>query len=163
MQPRIPNPVMSIPGVFDAMNALGKAAKGAGVPEETLVFVALRASQINGCSMCTDIHTRELAYHGVSAERIHMLAAWREAPYYSDAERAALALAEAATRLADRADPVPDEVWDEAARHYSEDQLAALILALATINAYNRLNAATRQLAGPAADQIARALVPQAA
>jgi AhpD family alkylhydroperoxidase len=111
-------------------------------------MVHLRASQINGCSVCVDIHSRELQHAGESPERIMMVAAWREAPYFSDAERAALALTEAATRLADRADPVPDEVWDEAARHYSERELGALVLAIATINAFNRLNAATRQISG---------------
>ena len=96
-----------------------------------------------------DIHSRELEHAGESSERIHTVAAWRETPYFSDAERAALALTEAATRLADRPDPVPDEVWDEAARHYSEPQLAALVVAIATINAFNRVNAATRQVTGP--------------
>jgi alkylhydroperoxidase family enzyme len=91
------------------------------------------------------IHTRELDYTGEISERIYTVAAWRETPYFSDAERAALALTEAATRLADRPDPVPDEVWDETARRYSEPQLAALVVAIATINAYNRLNATTRQ------------------
>ncbi len=98
--------------------------------------------------MCVDIHSRELEHVGESAERIHTLAAWRETPYFTDAERAALALTEAATRLADRPDPVPDEVWEEAARHYSEEQLAALVVAIAGINAFNRLNAATRQVTG---------------
>jgi AhpD family alkylhydroperoxidase len=125
--------------------------------------VDLRASQINGCSVCMDIHSRELEYAGESSERIHTVAAWRESPYFSDAERAALALTEAATRLADRPDAVPDEVWDEAARHYTERQLAALVIAIATINAFNRVNATTRQITGEFVDQIARASVPQAA
>ncbi len=112
--------------------------------------------------MCVDIHTRELEYAGESSERIYTVAAWRETPYFSDAERAALALTEAATRLADRPDPVSDEVWDEAARHYSEPQLAALVVAIATINAYNRLNATTRQIAGKWTAKIAQK-VPQAA
>ncbi len=111
-------------------------------------MVHLRASQINGCSVCVDIHSRELEHAGESSERIHTVAAWRETPYFSDAERAALALTEAATRLADRPDPVPDEVWDEAARHYNEPQLAALVVAIAAINAFNRLNATTRQISG---------------
>jgi AhpD family alkylhydroperoxidase len=119
-------------------------------------MVELRASQINGCSVCVDIHSRELEHAGESSERIHMVAAWREAPYFSDAERAALALAEAATRIADRPDPVSDDVWDEAARHYSEPQLAALVVAIAAINAYNRLNAATRQVTGEWVEQIAQ-------
>jgi AhpD family alkylhydroperoxidase len=108
----------------------------------------VRASQINGCSVCLDMHSRELGHAGEPNERIFTVAAWREAPYFTDAERAALALTEAATRLADRPDPVPDEVWEEAARHYSEPQLAALVVSIATINAWNRLMAATRQLSG---------------
>jgi AhpD family alkylhydroperoxidase len=114
----------------------------------------LRASQINGCSVCVDMHSRELEHVGESSERIHTVAVWRETPYFSDAERAALALTEAATRLADRPDPVSDEIWDEAARHYSEPQLAALVVAIATINAYNRLNAATRQITGEWVERI---------
>jgi AhpD family alkylhydroperoxidase len=148
MQARIKNPALSVPGALDALNNLGASARTGGIPETTLYMVHLRASQINGCSVCVDIHSRELEHAGESSERIHTVAAWREAPYFSDAERAALALAEATTRLADRPDPVPDEVWDEAARHYSEPQLAALVVAIAAINAYNRLNAATRQLSG---------------
>ena len=111
-------------------------------------MVHLRASQINGCSVCVDIHSRELEHAGESGERIHLVAAWRETPYFSDAERAALALTEAATRLADRPDPVPDEVWEEAARHYSETQLAALVISIATINAFNRVNVTTAQPSG---------------
>src|ERR1035438_9131779 len=108
---------------------------------------------MNGCSVCLDIHSRELKAAGEPDERIFTVGAWREAPYFSDAERAALALTEAATRLADRPDPVPDEVSDEAARHYSEPQLAALVVAIATINAFNRVNATTRQITG---DYVAR-------
>jgi alkylhydroperoxidase family enzyme len=99
---------------------------------------------------------------GESSERIHTVAVWRETPYFSDAERAALALTEAATRLADRPDPVPEEIWDEAARHYSEPQLAALVVAIATINAFNRLNAATRQITGEWVDRIAQTAAQKA-
>ena len=148
MQARLKNPALSVPGALDALTKLGAAATTAGIPKTTLYMVHLRASQINGCSVCVDIHSRELAHAGESSERIHTVAAWRETPYFSDAERAALALTEAITRLADRPDPVPDDIWDEAARHYSEPQLAALVVAIAAINAYNRLNAATRQLSG---------------
>ncbi len=147
-QQRIKNPALLVPGALEALQKLGASAAAAGIPETTLYMVHLRASQINGCSVCVDIHSRELQHAGESPERIMMVAAWREAPYFSDAERAALALTEAATRLADRTDPVPDEVWDEAARHYSEPQLAALVVAIAGINAFNRLNAATRQMTG---------------
>jgi AhpD family alkylhydroperoxidase len=154
MQARIKNPALSLPGALDAFQQLAAAATSAGVPETTLYMVQLRASQINGCSVCIDIHTRELEHAGESSERIHLVAAWRETPYFSDAERAALALAEAATRLADRPDPVPDEVWDEAAREYTEPQLAALVVAIAAINAFNRVNAATRQITGKWVGQI---------
>jgi AhpD family alkylhydroperoxidase len=154
MQARIKNPALSTPGVLEALQQLAASATTAGIPDTTLYMVHLRASQINGCSGCVDIHSRELVYAGESSERIHTIAAWREAPYFSDAERAALALAEATTRLADRPDPVPDEIWDEAARHYSEPQLAALVVA---INAFNRLTAATRQITGEWVDRIAQA------
>jgi len=145
---RIENPALTVPGALDAFQQLGASAKHAGIPEATLAMVTLRASQINGCSVCVDIHTRELEHMGESNERINLVAAWREAPYFSEAERAALALTEAATRLADRPDSVSDEVWDQAARHYNERQLAALVVAIATINAFNRVNAATRQITG---------------
>jgi AhpD family alkylhydroperoxidase len=156
MQARIQNPALSVPGALDAIQKFATSATAAGIPETTLYMVELRASQINGCSTCVDIHSRELEQAGESGERIHTVAAWRETPYFSDAERAALALTEAATRLADRADPVPDEVWDEAARHYSEPQLAALVVAIAAINAFNRLNVATRQITGAFVAQFVR-------
>jgi AhpD family alkylhydroperoxidase len=156
MQARIDNPALSVPGALEALQQLAASATTAGIPETTLYMVHLRASQINGCSVCVDIHSRELEHAGESAERIHTVAVWRETPYFSDAERAGLALTEAVTRLADRPDPVPDEIWDEAARHYSEPQLAALVVAIATINAFNRLNAATRQITGEWVDRIAQ-------
>jgi len=148
MQPRMKNPVMVVPGAMEALQALGAAARNAGVPASTLYLIEVRASQINGCSACLDMHSRELKGAVEPGERIFMVAAWREAPYFSDAERAALALTEAVTRLADRPDAVTDEIWDEAARHYSEPQLASLVVAIATINAFNRVNAATRQMTG---------------
>jgi AhpD family alkylhydroperoxidase len=163
MQRRIQNPAFVVPGALESLQQLGASAKTAEIPETTLYMVQLRASQINGCSVCVDIHSRELEYAGESSERIHLVAAWRETPYFSDAERAALALCEAATRLADRADPVPDEVWDEAARHYTEPQLAALVIAIATINAFNRINVAARQVTGEFVDQVARKAVRQPA
>jgi AhpD family alkylhydroperoxidase len=154
MQARIKNPALSVPGALEALQLLGASATSAGIPETTLYMAQLRASQINGCSVCVDIHTRELEQVGESGERIHLVAAWRETPYFSDGERAALALTEATTRLADRPDPITDEVWDEAARHYTEPQLAALVVAIASINAFNRLNAATRQPTGEWVAQI---------
>lgn len=163
MKARIKNMALAVPGALDAAQALAASATKAGIPEATLAMVELRASQINGCSVCIDIHSRELEYLGEGSERIHTVAAWRDTPYFSDAERAALALAEAVTRVADRPDPVPDDIWDEAARHYSEPQLAALTVALATINAFNRLNIATRQVTGEFTAQIAKSRVGQPA
>src|SRR5437588_8111053 len=145
MQARIDNPALIIPGALQALHELSGGAKDAGVPETTVMLVVLRASQINGCSVCVDMHSRELKAAGEPDERIFTVAAWREAPYFTDAERAALALTEAATRLADLPDPVPDEVWEVAARHYDQPQLAALVISIAAINSWNRINATTRQ------------------
>jgi AhpD family alkylhydroperoxidase len=143
---------MSIAGALDAFQALGQvtidAAANAGVPRSTLELMSLRASQINGCAVCLDMHSRGAKKNGETDERLLTLAAWRETPYFSDAERAALALAEAGTRLSDRANPVPDEIFDEAAKHYDEAGLAALILSIAAINAWNRLNVITAQETG---------------
>ena len=149
MQPRMKNPAVIIPDAMQAILALDRSAKkGGGVPSTTLELVHLRASQINGCSFCVDSGSRHARKAGETDERLFAVAAWREAPYFTDAESAALALTEAVTRLSDRADPVPDEIWDEAARHYDEQALAALILSIATTNVFNRLNVATRQVAG---------------
>ena len=145
MQARMKNPAMILPGAVQALQA---ATQKGGVPATTLGLVHLRASQINGCSACVDSGTRYTKKAGESGERHFAVAAWRDAPYFPDAERAALALTEAVTRLGDRADPVPDEVWDEAARHYEEPALAALILSITTTNVFNRLNVSTRQVAG---------------
>jgi AhpD family alkylhydroperoxidase len=142
------NIAMIVPDAMKALQALGRAAENGGVPPTTIGLVQLRASQINGCSVCVDMHPRFMRQAGETDERLFAVAAWRDAPYFTDAERAALALTEAVTRLSDRADPVPDEVWNEAARHYDERGMAALVVAIATINAWNRLNAATRQVAG---------------
>jgi AhpD family alkylhydroperoxidase len=139
MQARMKNPVMIVPDAMQALYAL---------PSRTLDLVHLRASQINGCSLCVDMHARDLKKASETDERLFAVAAWREAPYFTDAERAALALTEAATRLSDRADPLPDEIWEEAARHYDEPALAALIISIALSNFWNRLNVATRQVAG---------------
>ncbi len=154
MQPRIEHPAQTIPGALQALQRLSAVARHAGLPATTHYLVDLRASQINGCSACVDIHTRELRAAGESDARIFTVAAWRETPYFTDAERAALALTEAVTRLADRPDPVPDEIWDEAARHYDETQLAALVLSIAAINTWNRLNASTRQPTGEWVEQL---------
>ena len=142
------NPIMSLPGAFEALQALATSIEKGGLPRATVELTNLRASQINGCSVCVDMHSRALKKLGEKDERIFAVSAWREAPYYSEAERAALALAEGASRLSDRADPVPDEVWKEAARHYNEMELSALVASIGLINLWNRLNAATRQVGG---------------
>ena len=148
MQARMTNPATILPDVNTGIQALIKATRQGDVPQSILELVHLRASQINGCSFCVDSGACSAKKAGETDERLFAVAAWREAPYFTDAERAALALTEAATRLADRADPVPDSIWDEASRHYDEQGLAALILMIATTNLFNRLNATTRQVAG---------------
>ena len=148
LKPRMKNPAMVLPDAMTPILNLLKAAKKGGVPERTLELVHLRASQINGCSYCVDMGARGAKKAGETDERLFAVAAWRDAPYFTDAERAALALTEAATRLSDRPDAVPDEVWDEAASHYNEQQLASLILMIGVTNLFNRINATTRQVAG---------------
>jgi len=129
------------------LNSAARSALDAGVPLSTLELVELRASQINGCAYCVDMHSKDLAHHGETDDRLFAVSAWREAPFFTEAERAALALTEAATRLSDRADPVSDDVWDEAARHYDPAALGAIVLAIANINILNRINVSTRQIA----------------
>jgi AhpD family alkylhydroperoxidase len=148
MQARMNNPAMVVPEAMKALQALSASLEKGAVPKSTLELVHLRASQINGCSVCVDMHGRQVRHTGETDERVFTVAAWRDAPYFTEAERAALALTEAVTRLADRPDPVPDQVWSEAARHYDEQGLATLLLAIATINVWNRLNVATKQVAG---------------
>ncbi len=148
MEARMTQPALTVPGVMPALHALHEAVEAAGVPPRTLELVNLRASQINGCGVCVDMHPRLARKAGETDERLFAVAAWRETPYFTDAERAALALAEAATRLSDRAEAVSDEVWNEAARHYDEAALSALIIQIGLINFWNRINAATRQMAG---------------
>ena len=148
MQARMKNPAMILPDAWQGIQVLLAATEEGGLPPATLQLAHLRASQINGCSACVDSGSHGAKKAGESNERLFAVAVWREAPYFSAAERAALALAEAVTRLSDRTDPVPDEVWDEAARHYDEPSLAALILSIATTNLFNRLNVATQQVAG---------------
>jgi len=148
MEARMTNPAMVLPGAMEPIQALFKAVHEGGADPATLELVHLRASQVNGCSACVDAAARSARKAGETDERLATVAAWREAPYFTDAERAALALAEAATRLADRPDPVPDEIWDAAAGHYDEKQLAAIVLMIGVANLFNRLNATTRQVAG---------------
>jgi AhpD family alkylhydroperoxidase len=148
MQARMRNPAGIIPEATQAIQALGASFHNKGVPEETLALIHLRASQVNGCSSCVQAGAAGARKAGESEDRLATVAAWRDAPYFTDAERAALALTEAVTRLADRPDPVPDELWDEAARHYDQEGLAVLLLAIAATNVFNRLNVPTRQVAG---------------
>src|SRR3954451_18611437 len=148
LQARMTNPAIALDGALPALQAIHKAIVASGLSPRTTELVNLRVSQINGCGVCAVQHPRIARRLGETDERLFAVAAWRDAPYFTDAERAALALTEAVTRISDRADPVPDEVWDEAARHYDEPGLASLILAIANINVWNRLNVATRQVAG---------------
>ena len=148
MQARMKHPVVIVPDAMQALQALAASTRKSGVPERTLELVNLRASQINGCSACVDMHPRLAKRAGETEERLFAVAAWREAPYFSAAERAALALTDALTRVSDRPDPVSNQVWTEAARNYDEPALAALVIAIANINVWNRLNIAVRQPAG---------------
>ncbi|GAA3565493.1 carboxymuconolactone decarboxylase family protein [Nonomuraea rosea] len=148
MEARMGNPAGVVPGAMQALLTLGRTVGGAGVPTQLRNLVYLRASQINGCSVCVDMHARDLKKNGETDERLWSVAGWHDAPYFTDAERAALALTEAVTRIGDRTDPVSDAVWNEAAAHFSETELAGLIMAIAVVNLWNRLNASTRQVAG---------------
>ncbi|OPG03844.1 carboxymuconolactone decarboxylase family protein [Microbispora sp. GKU 823] len=145
---RMPNPAVLIPEAMEALMAVNKAVAGAGLDGKLLALSHLRASQINGCAPCVAGGVHQAQRHGVTADQVHAVAAWRETPWFSEEERAALALTEAVTRLADRADPVPDQVWDLAAKHFDQKELAALLLNIAITNAFNRLNVPTRQQAG---------------
>jgi AhpD family alkylhydroperoxidase len=130
------------------LNSASKVIEGSSLPAATQELVKLRASQINGCGFCTDMHTKEAAHAGEAAVRINLVAAWREATVFTDAERAALELAEQGTRIADAAGGVTDEAWANAARYYDEDQLSAIVSLIALINSFNRLNLITQQPAG---------------
>ncbi|MBR1207491.1 MULTISPECIES: carboxymuconolactone decarboxylase family protein [unclassified Bradyrhizobium] len=147
MKARMNHPVMVVPDAMKALQALSESTKPA-LPEKLLELVHLRASQINGCSVCVDMHPKLARRAGETDERLFAVGAWRDTPYFSEAERAALALTEAVTRLSDREDPVTDAVWDEAAKHFDEQQLASLVLGIAAINVWNRLNVAVRQPVG---------------
>jgi AhpD family alkylhydroperoxidase len=155
-RPRMDNPVVSVPGALQALRAFSETAIHPDLPRTTLELVNLRVSQINGCSVCVDMHSQALKKAGESDQRLFAVAAWRDSALFSEAERAALALAEAATRISDQPDPVPDNVWAAAARHYQEPALARLVIQVTAINAWNRLNVTTGQIAGP----IAAAKVP---
>jgi AhpD family alkylhydroperoxidase len=144
---RIKNPAAVLPGAMEAIQSLISVSNAGGVPSTTLNLVHLRASQINGCHICVDFGTCHAQQAGESDHRLFSVASWQKASCFTEAERAALALSEAVTRLSDREDPVPDEIWNEAARYYDERALASLILWIATTNVFNRLNVATGQVA----------------
>ena len=148
MHARMKHPVFVLPDALKALHALNKATAADGLPEVTRELVHLRASQINGCSVCVDMHAQGLKQAGEDDKRIFAVAAWRDTPYFNDAERAALALTEELTRIADKPEAVSDAVWAEAAAHYDETALAALIIQIAQINVWNRLNASVKQVAG---------------
>ncbi|GIJ49176.1 alkyl hydroperoxide reductase AhpD [Virgisporangium aliadipatigenens] len=128
--------------------AAGIALRKSSLPESTAELVRLRASQINGCGFCTDMHTKEALHAGETQTRLNLVATWREATVFTEAERAALELAEQATRIADAAGGVPDDVWSNAAKHFDEEQLGALVITIALINAFNRVNVIVQQPAG---------------
>ena len=148
MQARMKNPAILIPEAVPAIQTLYGAAVNGGIPGSVVHLVHLRTSQINGCGYCVDGGVKHARKAGESDERLAAVAAWRDTPYFNDAERAALALSESVTRLSDRSDPVPDAIWNEAAKHYDEKSLASLLLVISITNVFNRLNVATRQPAG---------------
>jgi AhpD family alkylhydroperoxidase len=134
--------------VVKHINAAGAVLHGSALPAATQELVKLRASQVNGCGFCTDMHIKDALHAGESQQRLNLVAAWREAKVFTDAERAALELAEQGTRIADAAGGVTDDAWANAAKYYDDEQLAALVTVIAIINAYNRMNVIVRQPAG---------------
>src|SRR5215207_940535 len=151
MEARMRHPLMLVPNAMHAAVALGEAVKQSGLPEKTRSLIHLRASQINGCSYCVDMASRELREAGDTEQRISAVAAWRDTPWFTDAEREALSLTEAATRLSDRTEPVPDAVWKEAASHLDEPSLAAVLTQVGMTNFWNHINVAIRQ--GPGGEK----------
>lgn len=147
MEARIKNAVALLPDAMQALQVLGKVVENSELPPHLAQLVHLRASQMNGCSSCVYGGVIGLQKAGETNERIATIAAWRDTPFFSEAERAALALTEAVTHL-NETDPVPDAIWNEAVHHYNEKQLAALLLAITNTNVFNRLNVAMRQVAG---------------
>jgi alkylhydroperoxidase family enzyme len=145
MSSRMSNPSLVVPGVVQPLREMVRAVNDAGVPLRTLVLVHLRVSQVNGRQVQIPVRKREFEEAGEEDYRLPLVATWRDQTCFTDAERAALALGEAATRIGDSEDPVPDEIWDEAARHYNEQELGALVLHIGLVNLWNRVNVATRQ------------------
>jgi AhpD family alkylhydroperoxidase len=145
MQARIANPAKLLPDAMPLLVSLGKLISESPIPAKTLDLVHLRTSQINGCAVCIDLGLTKTTD---SPQRLATVAVWREAPFFTEPERAALALAEAITRMSDRPDPVPDSVWNEAAKHYDDKALASLVLYTSVVNLFNRVNVSTKQIAG---------------
>lgn len=139
---------MVVPDALPILLDLSEVLKKAGLPQQTLDLVHLGTSQINGCAGCIHLHAGDLGKSEETDKRLLLVAAWREAPYFTAAERAALALAEAVTRLSDREDPVPDAVWEEAARHYNGQELGAMVIGIGLVNLWNRINVTTKQVPG---------------
>jgi AhpD family alkylhydroperoxidase len=154
MQARMTHPVVILPDSMTALIQLNASAE-AELPLRTRQLVHLRASQINGCSVCVDMHARELFRSGAHEEHIFAVAAWRDTPFFTEAERAALELTEALTRLADISDPVPDPLWRQVSRHFDEKQIASLLINIAQINLWNRMNVAVRQMVAATWEQAA--------
>ena len=150
MEQRMSNPATTVPGAMQGLLGISKAIENGGLPATIRNMVNLRASQINGCSVCVYSHANDMKKAGESDERIFAVGAWHDAPFFSDAERAALALTEAVTRLSDRADAVPNAIWNDAKVHFDESNLSALVLSIGLINVWNRLNVTTKQVAGAA-------------
>ena len=148
MQSRLKNSAMLLPDAMQALLSMITAVEKSGLSATIRGLVHLRVSQVNGCSVCVDLGWRQLKKTGETDERLFAISAWRDAPYFTDAERVAMALAEAATRVADQPDPVPDALWNEATRYFDERELSALTFSIALANALNRLNITTRQVAG---------------
>ena len=145
MEARMKHPIFVLPDAFTALQNLSKAAAQSGISKTVVDLATLRASQINSCSVCVLMHAKDLRESGESEQRVWAVAAWRDTALFTDAERAALELAEALTRQADHGDPVSDELWGELTKHFSESELSGLLVSIAAINVWNRLNAATRQ------------------
>jgi AhpD family alkylhydroperoxidase len=145
MEGRMTSPALVLPDAYKAIAALNKAISATSAPESTLELVHLRASQINGCAGCVVFGIDQAKQRGETDDRLHAVAVWRESPLFTEAERAALALCEAAARIADRPDTVTDEIWLEAEKHHNEEELAAILMMIGITNRFNRLNVPTRQ------------------
>lgn len=156
MESRMSNPALLLPDLQKAVNGLIKVSGSTDVPESTMELVHLRVSQINGCAVCVFGGIHKAKRNGETDDRLHSVAVWRESPLFTEPERAALALAEAATRIADQPEAVTDEIWETATKHYTEEQLAAILLTIGMTNLFNRFNAATKQVAGATWLSVAR-------